>query len=30
EAKKRQDEIRNLMIEPISGEIALAQIRRIL
>jgi hypothetical protein len=29
EAKKRQDEIRNLMIEPISGEIALAQIRRI-
>ncbi|MFN5242460.1 MAG: addiction module protein [Aphanizomenon sp.] len=30
EAKKRQDEIRNLMVEPISGEIALAQIRRIL
>jgi 3'-phosphoadenosine 5'-phosphosulfate sulfotransferase len=30
EAKKRQDEIRNLMIEPIYGEIALAQIRRIL
>jgi hypothetical protein len=30
EAKKRQDEIRNLMIEPISGEIALAQIKRIL
>lgn len=30
EAKKRQDEIRNLMIEPISGEIALAQIRQIL
>jgi hypothetical protein len=30
EAKKRRDEIRNLMVEPISGEIALAQIRRIL
>jgi hypothetical protein len=30
QAKKRQDEIRNLMVEPISGEIALAQIRRIL
>ena len=30
EAKKRQDEIRNLMVELISGEIALAQIKRIL
>jgi hypothetical protein len=30
EAKKRRDEIRNLMVEPISGEIALAQIRQIL
>ena len=30
EAKKRRDEIRNHTVEPISGEIALAQIRRIL
>jgi hypothetical protein len=30
EAKKRRDEIRNHTVEPISGEIALAQIRQIL
>jgi hypothetical protein len=30
EAKNRRDEIRNHTVEPISGEIALAQIRRIL
>ncbi|MBD2135581.1 MULTISPECIES: addiction module protein [unclassified Sphaerospermopsis] len=30
EAKKRRDEIRNRTIEPISGEVALAQIRKIL
>ncbi len=30
EAKKRRDKIRNHTVEPISGEIALAQIRRIL
>ncbi|MFM5983329.1 MAG: addiction module protein [Sphaerospermopsis kisseleviana] len=30
EAKKRRDEIRNHTIEPISGEVALAQIRKIL
>lgn len=30
EAKKRRDEIRNGTVEPISGEIALAQIRQIL
>ena len=29
EAKKRRDEIRNHTVEPISGEIALAQIRQI-
>ncbi|MBD2138818.1 addiction module protein [Anabaena sp. FACHB-1237] len=29
-AKKRRDEIRNHTVEPISGEIALAQIRQIL
>ncbi|MTJ52364.1 addiction module protein [Anabaena sp. UHCC 0253] len=28
EAKKRQDEIRNHNVEPISGEIALAQIKQ--
>ena len=30
EAKNRRDEIRNHTVEPISGEIALAQIKRIL
>ncbi|MDM3856013.1 MAG: addiction module protein [Aphanizomenon gracile PMC649.10] len=30
EAKKRRDEICNRTVEPISGEIALAQIRQIL
>ncbi|MEA5620371.1 addiction module protein [Cronbergia sp. UHCC 0137] len=30
EAKKRRDEIHNHTVEPISGEIALAQIRQIL
>ncbi len=30
EAKKRRNEIRNHTVEPISGEIALAQIRQIL
>ncbi|AFZ60041.1 addiction module protein [Anabaena cylindrica FACHB-243] len=30
EAKKRRDEIRNHIVEPISGERALAQIRQIL
>ena len=30
EAKKRRDEIRNHTVKPISGEIALAQIRQIL
>jgi len=30
EAKKRHNEIRNLMIETIPGEIALAQVRQIL
>ena len=30
ETKKRRDEIRNHTVEPISGEIALAQIRQIL
>ena len=30
EAKNRRDEIRNHTVEPISGEIALAQIRQIL
>jgi hypothetical protein len=30
EAKKRRDEIRNNTVEPISGEVALAQIRQIL
>jgi len=30
ESKKRRDEIRNHTVEPISGEIALAQIRQIL
>ena len=30
EAKKRRDEIRNHTVEPISGEIALAQLRQIL
>ena len=30
EAKKRRDEIRNHTVEPISGEIALAQVRQIL
>jgi hypothetical protein len=30
EAKKRRDEIRNHTVEPISGEIALDQIRQIL
>lgn len=30
EARKRRDEIRNHTVEPISGEIALAQIRQIL
>ncbi|KOP26346.1 acyl-protein synthetase [Hapalosiphon sp. MRB220] len=30
EAKKRRDEIRNHTVEPIAGEVALAQIRQIL
>ncbi len=30
EAKKRRDEIRNHSVEPISREVALAEIRRIL
>ncbi len=30
EAKKRRDEIRDHTVEPISGEVALAQIRQIL
>ncbi len=30
EAKKRRDEIRNNTVEPISGEVALAQIRQML
>jgi hypothetical protein len=30
EAKKRRDEILNNTVEPISGEVALAQIRQIL
>jgi len=30
EAKQRRDEVRNHIVEPISGEVALAQIRKIL